>query len=176
MPLASLLEPLRHVALFQGLRPMQISEIAQRAKEVTFEPGEEIIKAGSTGDAAYVIVSGKVARTAGPGAKESSEALGPGTLVGEMAMLVETDYTSTVVCREQTKALKITRAALLEHLASDVEMVDHFVEKLSSRLQELANELRKVHEVLAREDDLCPNLVQVAFPVAFQAAAQEARQ
>src|SRR5688572_494090 len=109
MSIESLVEPLRRVVLFQGLGPAQINEIARRAERVLFKPGDAIIKKGEAGEAAFLIVSGKAERTAGPGNAESEE-LQPGSLVGEMAMLVETEFSSTVVCREAVKALKITRS------------------------------------------------------------------
>lgn len=173
MSLAPLLEPLRRVAIFQGLRPLQITEIARRAERVTFEPGDTIIEAGKTGDAAYVIVSGNAVRTKGPSPAGAKQALGPGTLVGEMAMLVETSYTSTIVCQEQTTALKITREALLDQMASDLALVDHILEKLAGRLKELADDLKKVHETLATEGDLWPTFLDRALPAPVP-AAQEA--
>jgi len=152
MTLASLIEPLRRVSLFQGLRPLQISEIARRAEPILFEPGDTIISEGCAGDGAYLIVSGKAMRTAGPGTDDTAEALGSGTIVGEMAMLVETSYSSTVICQEPTRALKISRHCLLEQMGCDLALTDHIVDKLSNRLRLLANDLRKVDETLTKPD------------------------
>lgn len=171
MAFASLTEPLRRVALFQGLQPLQISEIARRADRVVFKPGETIISEGQAGDGAYLIVSGTAVRTAGPGADASAEPLGSGTLIGEMAMLVETDYTSTVICREPIRALKIARASLLEQMTSDLALADHIVEKLAGRLKELANELRKVDQTLAAAGGFSPGAVAVWKPLALEAPA-----
>lgn len=147
MSIGSLVEPLRHVALFQGLRPVQLSEIARRAERVQFKPGETIIREGQPGEAAYLMVSGTAQRTAGPGRDDSAE-LQPGTLIGEMAMLVETDYSSTVVCRDAARALKITRSNVLEQMSSDLSLADHILEKLAGRLRNLAGELRRIDAIL----------------------------
>lgn len=146
-----LAEPLRRVALFQGLRPIQVSEIARRAERIQFKPGDIIIGEGQPGEAAYLIVSGLAARTAGPGSDQAAD-IEPGTLVGEMAMLVETDYSSTVVCRQAVKAFKITRSGLLEQMSSDISLADHILEKLSGRLRQLAGELRRIDAILGSSE------------------------
>lgn len=173
MSLAPLLEPLRRVAIFQGLRPLQISEIARRAQRVIFEPGDVIIEEGKAGDAAYVIVSGRAVRTSGPCAGNPADELGTGTLIGEMAMLVKTNYSSTVICQERTTALRITRKELLDQMGSDLALVDHIVDKLTARLKHLAEDLNKIREELAIESELCPTLVNRALPGALP-SAQEA--
>ena len=150
MSLASLTEPLDRVALFQGLQPDQIEEIARRSERLMRKPGEAIITEGDVGTAAYVIVSGSAMRTAGPGLEDDEEPLGPGTIIGEMAMLVETTYSSTVVCNETTRLLRITRDSLLEQMATDLALADHLIAKLSSRLKALANELRRIDGTLAK--------------------------
>lgn len=174
MTFASLIEPLRSVALFQGLRPLQISEIARRADRVIFKPGEAIIGEGSAGDAAYLIVSGKAVRTAGPSADDESEAVGPGTIVGEMAMLVETTYSSTVICQEPIKALKISREDLLEQMGRDIGLADHIIDKLSNRLKRLANDLRKVDQTLAPSADIHPGPLAGAINPILQPVVPEA--
>src|SRR5690606_25790 len=116
-----------------------------------------IIANGQTGDGAFLIVSGAAFRTAGPRIHEETEPLGPGTLIGEMAMLVETEHTSTVTCTEPVRALKVARASLLDQMANDLDLANHFVEKLVSRLKELATDLKKVDETLAAAGRFSPS-------------------
>lgn len=134
--------------LFQGLKPQQLSNIARHADRIQFKPGDKIISEGEAGDTAYLIVDGTVSRVAGPGADESIE-LGTGTLVGEMAMLVETTYSSTIVCRRPVRALKITRRMLLEQMKGDPELAEQILDRLAARLSRLAEELRKIDRTLA---------------------------
>lgn len=160
MSIGSLVEPLQRVAILQGLGPSQLSEIARRAERVQYKPGEILISEGTPGDAAYLIVSGTAKRTAGPGAGDSN--LGPGTLLGEMAMLVETDYSSTVVCEEPVRALKITREHLLEQMSTDISLADHFLAELSGRLKQLAVELRNIDDTLAAVETPKPHAIRPA--------------
>lgn len=148
MPNAWLVELLRGLELFQGLKPQQLYAIARNTERVQFKPGDHIISEGEAGDAAYVIVAGAVIRSAGPASSDAVE-LGAGTLIGEMAMLVETTHSSTVICREPVRALKITRAMLLEGMKNDPTLAEHILERLSARLKRLADELRSIDKVLA---------------------------
>ncbi len=149
MFIESLVEPLRRVALFQGLQPTQLSEIARQAERVQFKADDTIISEGQPADAAILIVSGTAKRTGGP--STGDDTFGPGILLGEMAMLVETEYSSTVVCVEPIRALKITRERLLEQMSTDISLADHFVAQLSGRLRQLAAEFRKISKALEPE-------------------------
>lgn len=152
MAIESIVDAVRQIALFQGLRPSQVSEIVRRAERVLFKPGDTIIREGEIGDAAYLIVSGSAVRTAGP-VNSQPEELEAGTLIGEMAMLVETEFSSTVTCRERVKALKITRSGLLEQMILDPSLADHILEKLAERLRQLANQLRQIEKILGSSNE-----------------------
>ncbi len=161
-----LLEPLRRVPLFQGLRPIQITEIARRAERVMFRAEDVIIREDETGEAAFLIISGDVVRTGGP---DIGDSISAGTMLGEMAMLVETTYSSTVVCKGPVKALKITRESLHEQMRADLPLAEHFIAKLSGRLRALAEELRRVDQTLAAD----PLPAEVVLPRLLKAPPVE---
>lgn len=144
----ALITPLEHVPLFHGLEPRQLTRIAQVAERIVYKPGDVIIRGGSVGDAAILVVSGQSARTEGPMQLTGEELIEPHTLIGEMAMLVETEHSSTVVARSQVRALKLTRIAVYELMAQDFSIAEHFIDKLSTRLLHLAGELRGVERLL----------------------------
>jgi CRP-like cAMP-binding protein len=165
MSFESLVEPLRRVALFQGLRPIQIREIARRAERVTFRAGDTIIKQDRSGDAAYLIVSGEAVRTSGPTTQAPAEHVAVGTVIGEMAMLVDTAYSSTVTCQGPVRALKITRESLHEQMRSDQSLADHLIEKLAGRLQSLLEDLKKIDQALANNTQCSPIELRSAQPL-----------
>ena len=47
MAIDTLVKPLLRVALFQGLKPLQITEIARLADRIVYRPGEVIIRGHS---------------------------------------------------------------------------------------------------------------------------------
>lgn len=144
MAIDQLVRPLLGVELFQGLKPLQITEIARRADRIVFRPGDVIVAEDTTGDAAILIVAGEAARVSGPGLGGDVEPVQPGSLVGEMAMLVDTIHSSTVVARSAVRALKISRSELLEQMEADPALAEHFVARISGRLSRLAADLRAI--------------------------------
>jgi CRP-like cAMP-binding protein len=149
MALDVLVKPLLGLELLRGLQPTQIAEIARRAERITYRPGDPIIAQNEQGDAAIVIVSGEALRVSGPGLHGRPETVPTGALLGEMAMLIETEYSSTVVARTAVRALRLTRAGLHAQMADDVELAEHFVLAIAGRLRHIADELRAVETTLS---------------------------
>lgn len=150
MAINALVQPLLGVELFQGLKPLQITEIARRADRIVYRPGDVIVAEDTTGDAAILIVAGEAARMSGPGLGGQVEPVAEGSLVGEMAMLVDTVHSSTVIARSAVRALRISRSELLEQMEADPELAEHFVARITGRLSRLAEELRAVDNALGR--------------------------
>jgi CRP-like cAMP-binding protein len=151
MAIDALVRPFLRVPLFEGLRPLQITEIARRADRIVYRPGEVIIKEHQEGDAAVLIISGDAVRVAGP-VSGPAEPVPVGALVGEMAMLIETEHTSTVVARGTVRALRISRDELHAQMREDSSLADHFVRRISGRLSKISQELRRIDQTLAGGD------------------------
>lgn len=156
MAIDALVAPLLKIALFQGLRPLQITEIARRAERIIFRPGQSIVEANAEADGAYVLVSGEALRTKGPDLGNEPEPVVVGSLIGEMGMLVETEHTSTIVAKTAVRALKITRAGMYEQMADDAKLADHLVARITDRLKNLAVELRAIDRCLADDGSVSP--------------------
>lgn len=149
MAIDALVQPLRRIALFQGLRPLQITEIARRAERIVYRAGQTIIEEDTSGDAAILIVSGDAIRNAAPGATDIVEPVASGSLIAEMAMLVEIQHSSTVIARGQVKALRITREEMHLQMEDDPALAEHFVGLLSSRLHHVSEQFRAIDQRLA---------------------------
>jgi len=150
MAIDTLVLPLLNVPLFQGLKPLQLTEIARRADRIVYKPGEVIVSAHGEPDAAVLVVSGEAVRTEGPGLDEGTEAIPPGALISEMTMLIETECTSTVVARTPVRALRITRSEMLAHMEDDPTLAEHFIAKISGRLSTFVAGLKEIDRQLAR--------------------------
>jgi CRP-like cAMP-binding protein len=147
------LELLSQVPLFQGLSAAQLAAIAGVSRKTFFEAGETLIAEGETGDTAYLIMTGKAGCEQTEHRLPLEEDLWPGTLVGELAMLVETVHNLTVTARERLRALSIEREAFRTVMEADPAIAEHISEKLLVRLHGLATDLRKVDSTLARIDE-----------------------
>ncbi len=149
MAIDSFVQPMLKLEIFQGLRPLQITEIARRAYRVVYKPGDFIMREDEEGDAAIVIVSGEAVRIAGPGLSEPAESVPAGSLLAEMAMLIETRHSSTIVARTTVRALRISREELQSQMAEDATVADHFVNRISSRLSLVLETLKSIDSMVA---------------------------
>lgn len=151
MTVDALVTPLLRVQLFKDLQPIHLAKIARVAERIIYKPGDLIIREGGAGDAAFLVVSGETVRIEGPGDTEAEEMLPAHALIGEMAMLVETEHSSTVIAKSQVKALRIPREGMLELMEQDPSLAEHFIAKLTGRLHHLAEELRMIDYTLRDE-------------------------
>jgi signal-transduction protein with cAMP-binding, CBS, and nucleotidyltransferase domain len=149
MAIDRLVAPLLRVPLLAGLRPLQITELARQAERAVFRRGDTIARAGEPADGAFLIVSGMAEHVVQAGREVSAEPVAPGSLVGEMAMLVEHDYRATVVARDRVLCLKITRTAVHAQMLDDPALARYFERHIAERLSRVADELREIDSVLA---------------------------
>ena len=134
--------------IFRGLSREHVERIARQADRIVFKAGQPIIRAGEPGDAAYLVLSG-TATVHSVFAEAREEIVSVGTLVGELAMLVEHEHTVTIVCREPVRAVRIGREMLQSTMLEAPDVAEHFVARLSSRLTRMASELRRIDQMLA---------------------------
>ena len=150
MPVDRVVAPLLRVPLFAGLKPLQITEIARQAERLRFRQGQIITKSGESGDGAFLIVSGDAACVEKPEVLATPEPIAPGSLVGEMAMLIEHEYGSTVIAQSEfVLCLKITRAALHAQMLEDSALAEHLRSRIAERLHRVQDELRQIDDALA---------------------------
>lgn len=130
------------VPLFHGLAPEDMAELVRRADRVLFQPGDALIRSGDVGDAALLVITGRATQFNAYTNTHPYDSIAPGSLVGEMAMLIETTHHVTVVADETIKALRFPRPMIEALMAERPELADHFVRRIASRLTSLADEMR----------------------------------
>ncbi len=138
------IELLQNVPIFRGLSESQLRAIDDAGEKRFFEAGETLLKEGEKGTTAFLIVSGKALCPRMENGEAVTEDLWPGTLVGELAMLVETQHNYSVTATERLRALAITKDAFRQVMERDVTIAQHIANHLLTRLHGLAKELREV--------------------------------
>jgi CRP-like cAMP-binding protein len=138
-----LVAALLRIRLFQGLTPLQLTEIARNAERVTFRPGDLLTAAGQPADGAILIVAGDCDRVI-ESVPARLEPVETGSLIGEMSMFVDHVYGATVRARGPVRALRITRKAIHAQMLEDRSLAEHCVERIAQRLNGVAAELRRI--------------------------------
>lgn len=149
MAIDALVRPFLSLPLFRDLKPLQISEIARHAERIVYRNGDVITAEGRSADGAILIVSGTCVRRAVDPKKTREEFLPEGSLIAELAMMIEIAHPSTIVARDQVRALRISREKMHELMQQDVELATHFSSLILKRLHSLAGDLVAVESLLS---------------------------
>lgn len=120
-------DALAHVELFSALGKKELQVLARSCQERTYSAGTTIFSQGDTGVGLYMIKSGKVriSQEVDPDRAEVELAvLGPGDVLGEMALLDDLPRSATVTAIDDVTALLLPiwefRSILQSH--SDISL------------------------------------------------------
>jgi CRP-like cAMP-binding protein len=132
-----------------GFSALQIVAIGSEAKHL--EDGEVLFRAGETADGGYVIQQGSLKLTRHDAKRsDPSITLGPGVLVGELALLTETVRPATAIAAEPTTVIRISRSLFRKVLEGFPEAARLMRDRLAERANEAADEITAVRSTLDR--------------------------
>jgi CRP-like cAMP-binding protein len=128
--------------LFNGLDREQLSMIAFSAERLLFRHGDPLTKDGQLGQAAYILLSGAAEIVEGSGKRQHIRLVGPGAMIGELAMLVEYTHPSTAIAIEETEVLELRRDLIHDMMKQFPDFSDQLSDKMTARLSKMATEMR----------------------------------
>lgn len=100
----------RAIPCLSGLTLEEAAAGASQLQSRTLAPGEVMFRAGDPGDSVYILVSGRVeVRLAGLDGPHDLATLGPGTMVGEFALLADARRFRSVVALTDVEVWELTR-------------------------------------------------------------------
>jgi signal transduction histidine kinase len=142
---------LESTKLFSGLSPEEFARVRNIAREITFAPNQQIFKEGDPGNGIYLVKSGliQISALVNSGERVVLTRLGPGDLLGEMAVLDQNPRSATAVAEEQTEVYFISRDELLQLLEYIPKLSACFVREISRRLRDF--NAQYVREILQSE-------------------------
>lgn len=129
----ALLERLRSVPLFSGLKDKQLKSILASGKQREYAEGQVIIGVGEMGVAFYLILEGNVEVRRG---KRVLAKLGSGNFFGEMSLLDNNPRSSDVVAVGRTTCLTLSSWDFEGHLKSNNGIAVNLLKTLVHRLRE----------------------------------------
>jgi CRP/FNR family cyclic AMP-dependent transcriptional regulator len=130
-------EALRCTTLFAGLPPADLDQIAAHASERRFAAGEMLVRRGEPGHSMIVLVQGRlrVGATSAEGRELTIGLLGPGSVLGDMAVLDGKPRSADVVAMGPGLALILERSAVLPFLRERPELLLRLLNMLCERLR-----------------------------------------
>ncbi|MCW5605255.1 MAG: cyclic nucleotide-binding domain-containing protein [Burkholderiales bacterium] len=139
----ALTETAGRVRLFEGLSSEEVGQVLSACRRARYAPGDILVRQGQPADSAFILEDGEVEIvTALPGGGELLVArLGPGSVIGEMALLDAGVRSATAVARAVTAGCFIERDAfrmlLAQRCDAAFKMHDAIMRTLCVRLREL---------------------------------------
>jgi CRP-like cAMP-binding protein len=128
-----------------GRTALRILAIGAESRYV--HKGEVLFNAGETTDCGYVIVEGSFRLDSKSGSIGEVVA-GPGTLLGELALIAETKRPATATARESSTVIRISRSLFLKMLEGYPEAAQLLREQIAARAQQSIVEMRNVRAML----------------------------
>jgi NTE family protein len=126
---------LRVIPLLRDLPDESLKSIAVRLKQEQYPRGAVIFREGDAGDAMYLVESGQLEVSTGNGDTEEALAyLGPGSFVGEIALLLGQPRSATLKVIIDADLWVLHKDDLEELLAEHPSIVLHFTRELGQRL------------------------------------------
>jgi CRP-like cAMP-binding protein len=130
-----------------GFSALQIVAIGSETKRL--DDGEVLFRAGETADAGYVIQEGSLKLTKhDPKRSDPSVTLGPGVLIGELALVTETVRPVTAIAAEPTTVIRISRSLFRKVLEGFPEAARLMRDRLAERANQATEEIASVRGAL----------------------------
>jgi CRP-like cAMP-binding protein len=128
------LDMLRSVSLFAELGQRDLEQVARLADEIDVPGGRVLMREGDRGAEMFVIVSGeaKIERDGQEVARS-----GPGSVLGEIALLSETPRNATVTTTEPSRLLVLAHREFHSLLADVPAVRTCVMDELARRLRTL---------------------------------------
>lgn len=99
------------VSLFSELTPEQLRLLAFGAESVRFQAGQEIYREDAAADCAYIVSAGKVVLyRAVNGEAVAVSRLGPGAILGELALIAETKRLTYAAAETDAELIRLSRS------------------------------------------------------------------
>jgi CRP-like cAMP-binding protein len=114
--------------------------------------GEVLFSAGDTTDCGFVIQEGSfVLSSAAKGVPDT--VVGPGMLLGELALIAETKRPATATAREPSTVIRISRSLFLKMLEGYPEAANILRDQISARARNALAEMTDIRTVLDTSAD-----------------------
>ncbi len=133
---------LRRVPLFSGVEPAKLKLLAFTSDRVGYRAGEILFRQGDSGDAAYVVLTGRAEILVdSPSGQIKVAEVENNAIVGEIAILCDVSRTATVRAVTSIEALRIRKEHFIKLLTDFPEITIEVMRVLADRLSHTTSEL-----------------------------------
>ena len=129
-----------------GKQALRILAIGAEARNL--QNGAVLFYAGELADGGYVVQEGSLLLEPGTLSEGKEITAGPGTLVGELALLTDTVCSATAIAKEPTVVIRISRSLFRKMLEGYPAAAEKLRQSMNERVQAWSTELAAVKRAL----------------------------
>lgn len=138
------IQMLRRVPFFSEMEPSKLKLLAFSSDRVTYMAGEDLFRQGDMGDAAYVLLTGKVdVLVDSPSGQIKLAEMSGNAIVGEIAILCDGVRTATVRASTSVEALRIGKEQFFKLMSDFPDITIKVMRVLAERLTSTTTELSR---------------------------------
>lgn len=126
--------------------------LAFAAENRILRAGDVLFRAGEPSDGAILVVSGAIAVTTQDDGQPAQEIIGPGAMIGELALFTALPRQVTAIAREPTQVMRLPRSVMRRVLGESPDSAEAIAAAVRERLRGFVGELSAVQEALAAID------------------------
>lgn len=133
------------ISLFKAFSAQHLRLLAFGAERMVLRRGRELFQEGQSADCAYIIVSGTI--TLFHHSKQGRinlRSIGTGAILGEMALIAQTNRPTGAVADTETEVIRLSRAIFHRILEEYPELAAALYQHISHNLNELVEEINKI--------------------------------
>ncbi|MGV3760544.1 MAG: cyclic nucleotide-binding domain-containing protein [Actinomycetota bacterium] len=123
-------DDLRHIALFARMSNADLAEVAKLGEPVEAEAGAHLMEQGDVGTECFLVLEGEAGVISG---EDHVATIGPGSIVGEMALIGHRPRNASVVAQTSMRLLAFDIAAFNRLLDDLPEAKTYIYEQLEAR-------------------------------------------
>ena len=133
-----------------GRTALRILAIGAESRYV--HDGEALFHAGESADGGYVVQEGSFDVRSGATGNKHEFVAGPGTLLGELALITDTARPATAIAREPSTVIRISRSLFLKMLEGYPDAANTLRDQIAARMQESLGAIANVRALLDTSD------------------------
>ena len=126
--------------------------LAFAAESRILRAGDVVFRAGEPSDGAVLVVSGAIAITTQEDGRPAEEIVGPGAMIGELALFTSLPRQVTAIAREPTQVMRLPRSVMRRVLGESPDSAEAIMTAIGDRLRGFVGELKAVEDALGAID------------------------
>jgi CRP-like cAMP-binding protein len=134
---------LSRVAMLGDMDRDALRLLAFAAESRQLRAGDVLFRKGDVSDGGYVVAQGSIALIEDD-TKTADAIIGPGALIGEIALISETKRPATAIAREPTTVLRLSRGMFRRTMEEYPELAQRLAADLRHRIAAMSGDLARV--------------------------------